>query len=355
MSKTLKNNEIAERPACRAILAIALATSLAAVGCTTNRNPGEGQPMRSAPGVGPVIPTSGIGGSTTATTPLPKPITSSSSYGNALPISNGSVSRADHAAAIISGLQPLAPNAKVLGVVNPGPSRPYASEGLVTGQFQDPAQILYPGVAVNSGAGLEGAIVGGGLVANVGGTGAVTTATSISSAATVGSTGSTGVTSASAATVNPTNAATTISPGAFAGATPSVGAFAAATPSPGAFAATAPSAGALAATAPSVGAFAGNTPSLAAMSTRVVSPTLASSGLITPTATSLSPTISTSSGVNSTNTTAANATNNTSTSSINSAATVTSTPATTTGRIRGARIGQAHGKVVVTNSKGSNQ
>jgi len=69
MGKTQKNNDLRGQRRLRPLLAVSLAASLAAFGCTTNLNPGSGTPMR----VGPELrsaPTSGVtSGSMTYRTP----------------------------------------------------------------------------------------------------------------------------------------------------------------------------------------------------------------------------------------------------------------------------------------------
>src|SRR5687768_1291145 len=90
MRNALKQKNLNERPAARAILALTLTASLAAFGCTTNRTPGNGDPVHLDPQVGPAsAPTSGVtSGSSSGTpveTPPPPPMMSSSTYVEPLP------------------------------------------------------------------------------------------------------------------------------------------------------------------------------------------------------------------------------------------------------------------------------
>lgn len=147
MRKTLRSKNLHERT----WLAVTLAVSLAAFGCTTNRTPGAGEPYIGGPGVGPSAPSSHIS-SNRATTAMPPPMTSSYQRDDALPttITTRSTSRlpltADEAAAIIAGQQRV----RVLGPANPGVSGGYHSDGLVTGQVRDSASIVNPQMTLNS-------------------------------------------------------------------------------------------------------------------------------------------------------------------------------------------------------------
>lgn len=107
----------------RALLAVSLSASLLGAACTTNRTPGAGEPMRDS-----FIrrsPTSGI--SSGSETPLPPPMTSSSSQSSKVYVGS------DQAAAIMATNQP--PKVKVLGISNPGPAVvPGVTNGVVAGQ-----------------------------------------------------------------------------------------------------------------------------------------------------------------------------------------------------------------------------
>jgi len=132
MRNTLNQKNLTERPAARAIVALTLTASLAAFGCTTNRTPGNGDPVHLDPQVGPAsAPTSGMtsgssSGTPVETSPPPPPMMSSSTYVESLPTVNTRAKRLplspDEAAAVMAGHQALNPGVKVLGPVNPGPS-----------------------------------------------------------------------------------------------------------------------------------------------------------------------------------------------------------------------------------------
>lgn len=75
MSKSLKNSYLSERAGRRTFLAISLCASMVAVGCTTNRNVGNGGPV-----VTPGVRTVPTGGAATGSEsqPVPPPMMSSS-------------------------------------------------------------------------------------------------------------------------------------------------------------------------------------------------------------------------------------------------------------------------------------
>ena len=207
-------------------LAVALTVTLAVIGCTTNRTPGQGEPYIGGPGLGPSAPTSNVS-SSRSTTVMPPPMTSSYQRDETLTttVITRSASRlpltADQAAAVIAGNQP---RVRVLGPSNPGVSGGYHSDAIVTGQVVDSAaavnpqqtinsSISSPGVdAISSGAGgatvttSNGVVISGNSITANSTTGAVTT----SDAAAPVFTGDTRL-------VTPTNAAIPLTPGAFAG------------------------------------------------------------------------------------------------------------------------------------------
>jgi len=274
MSKALKNSNLARRRATRALVAVSLSLSLAAFGCTTDRNLGNGDPV-----VTPGLRTSPVGGTSTGTESAPSVPTypqsmiSSSSFdnGSALPPVQvrGRLSAAQ-AAAVMAQHQP---RERYLGVAYPGTTgRGYYSEGLVTGQFQNPALRTNPQSTVNSslssgptaviasGAGdagsadsalLAGAIVGG---TDIG------TGTGITAGSTVTGTTGTGTTSlgtTSVGTVTPDSAPIFFSPTTTAGPattlpTGTLAATVTPTTTPAAFSAIAPSA--LVSTSPALAA-----------------------------------------------------------------------------------------------------
>lgn len=155
MSKTLKNSNLTQHPATRALVAVSLSISLAAFGCTTDRTVGNGSPV-TAPGVRNT-PTSGTStGTESAPTPPPS-MTSSSSYvgAQALPTvqRRGARVSAAEAAALLAQQQP---RVRYLGPAYPGGTQSsgaasgYASDRQVTGQFQNPALRTNPQITVNS-------------------------------------------------------------------------------------------------------------------------------------------------------------------------------------------------------------
>src|SRR5688572_10269323 len=126
MRNRLNRNNLNERPAARAIVALSLTASLAAFGCTTNKTPGNGDPYRSGPGVGPTAaPTSGVTGTSSGGTVPNPPMMSSSTYVEALPSVNARAKRLplspDEAAAVMADHAVLSRSVKVLGPANPGP------------------------------------------------------------------------------------------------------------------------------------------------------------------------------------------------------------------------------------------
>lgn len=235
MGKLNHDNDLSGPRARRSLLAITLAASLAAFGCTTNQNLGDGTPTRSGPDVR-TAPTSGVtsGGETT----VPPPMTSSYTRTQALPeVTPRVIRRApDEAAAIMA--QHEAARGRYLGVVSPGLSgRAYLSENIRTGAFVNPALATNPQVTVNSSissqptagisSGADGTSVDAGAVlsgttaaATIGGTTTPTAAAiglpagtfaATGTLPTVASSGIPTVTAASAATGRATTVAPTVS------------------------------------------------------------------------------------------------------------------------------------------------
>lgn len=210
----------------RALLAVSLAASITAFGCTTDRHLGNGDPVVT-PGLRTTPTSSPTTGSESGTN---APMFSSSRFADTS-IRNGApaIGSPAGAAAVMADVQP---RVRVLGQTTDGVTPPaYHSGDLATGQFQNPALATNPQLTVNStissnpvpaissgaggaaGGGVSGAVVVGGTTA----------------AAVIGS-------PAGGTTLSPT-AASTVAPvaGSFAGgvsptaasvATPSVGAFA---------------------------------------------------------------------------------------------------------------------------------
>src|SRR2546428_12099997 len=63
MRKAATMNEKVERGGLRLFAVVALAGTLTALGCTTNRTPGNGQPTSSGPALGPAAPATPPGSS----------------------------------------------------------------------------------------------------------------------------------------------------------------------------------------------------------------------------------------------------------------------------------------------------
>jgi len=146
MRNTLRQNNLSERARVRIVVALGLVVTLAGFGCTTNRTHAEGEPYMGAPSVGPSSPTSTNGSSVPTT---PQPMTSSYS-GNEQALATPRPHRLtpDEAALVMAD---HLPRVRVLGPVDPGNStRPYVSEGMVTGQVQNAAAYLNPQVTINS-------------------------------------------------------------------------------------------------------------------------------------------------------------------------------------------------------------
>lgn len=207
MGKNLNQKDLARTRISRSLLAVSLAASLAAFGCTTNQNLGNGTPDRSGSELR-TAPTSGV--TSGQERPIPPPMTSSYTGADAKPrVSSRNASRADRAAAIMAGHQ--AARGRYLGTVNPAPvSRPYET-GLAPAGFVNPALLTNPQLTVNSSisswpvAGINTG-VGGTFVTNG-------TAVTAPAAATSGFTSSAVVTGVAP---TPTTAAAPLPPGALA-------------------------------------------------------------------------------------------------------------------------------------------
>lgn len=107
--------------------AVALAMALTTFGCTTNRTPGNGDPIGSGPAVGGTsAPNTGSSG---GTTPVPPPEM------------DRLVTTAEQAAKIMAPHQAprVAPRGKVLGPVNPAPTPGRGAEAPPTGQLVNPS------------------------------------------------------------------------------------------------------------------------------------------------------------------------------------------------------------------------
>ena len=221
MRKTLTKKNLNERSTGRTLLAFSLAASLAAFGCTTNKTPGNGEPIRSAPGVGPAAPTSGMnsGSSSGSTGTSYQPMTSSSTYIEALPTvktRSKKLPLSPNEAAMIMADNVLG-RARVLGPSNPGSSHVYMNNP-VAQQAALPGQTGYGIVTVNSSINSAGQVPGvvnegGGVVT---GTGTTTTGTAAALTTTGATTPVTAGTAAANTTITPTAATLPVTAGSFA-------------------------------------------------------------------------------------------------------------------------------------------
>jgi hypothetical protein len=225
MGKNHNSKDLQTRRISRSLLAVTLAASLAAFGCTTNLNPGNGTPTRSGPEIR-TLPTTGISGASESVPP-PPPMTSSYTKSEAMPrVTPRSIRRsADEAIAIMADQQPV--RGRYLGPANPGSGgRPYASDN--AGGFVNPALLTNPQltinstisspstVAINNGAGGLGTT--GGAV--LGATG-LTTGSGTTAAATVAGTGALATGDSTAVTAGGTTGVG-LTAGTFASARPAV-------------------------------------------------------------------------------------------------------------------------------------
>lgn len=207
MRNSLKNRTISGRAGTSTLLALTLSASLAAFGCTTNQNVGNGEPATGAP-AGRTAPTAGTNGGSSSGSSVPQPMTSSSRLS------------ADDAAAIMAQHEPA--RGVVLGVTaqpDTGEARAVTNgatavfdgtinQATINSTVGDPN----PGAAMVSGAGdeavildAEGVVAPATVVTNVAGTTGVTTGNVVSSPITT------------------TSATLPVSPGAFAAGAPSTG------------------------------------------------------------------------------------------------------------------------------------
>lgn len=220
MRKIKKTDELQERRPTSRLLAISLAASLAAFGCTTNHTLGNGTPTRSGPELRS-SPTSGVTIGGESTTP---PMTSSSTSPEG---PAGSMRKAGEAAAIMAQHQRR--RAVYLGVVNPGSSQSAGRAGGAAGQLVSPSAQLKPHLTVNSSFTPGTPVITSG--AGVADTGAALFVPGTSTAVIEGTTAAATVTGTAAATATtPTAAAIPLSPGTFAAAAPAPPAAAAAVP-----------------------------------------------------------------------------------------------------------------------------
>ena len=229
MRNSLKKKNLNERPAARAIVALSLTATLAAFGCTTNRTPGNGDPVHSGPGLGPnASPTAGVPGTSSGGAVPNPPMMSSSTYVESLPSANRAKRlplTPDEAAAVMADHAVLSRTAKVLGPVNPGlTNHQYVSEGVVTGAFRDPALVaantINPaadaaGVVMGATGGAAGTIVNG-VNGTINGTVSGTDLNTGSNTGLAGTTAAATVPGTNGTVATPANVALPFSAGAFA-------------------------------------------------------------------------------------------------------------------------------------------
>jgi hypothetical protein len=132
MRKSSDSVNFTEHGALRILAAVALSSSLAVFGCTTNRTPGNGEPGKSAPAAGPVAPNAtSTPGSSSGTVPQAM-ISSSPASGESASVDALATLKADEAF-----------RGKVLGVASPGDnSVPSLSMQNPTGQLTSPPPAL---------------------------------------------------------------------------------------------------------------------------------------------------------------------------------------------------------------------
>ena len=219
MTKLLMKRNLSERSSMRAFLALSLCASMAAFGCTTDRNLGNGDPVVT-PG-SRTSPTSGTSVGSESES-VPPPMMSTFSNGQVRTI-RPQIARmtAEEAAAIMAQQQP---RVRVLGPVSPGRSgRPYLSD-LALAQQQPEARYsvnstIYsaPTEAILSGAGEPVATNGAAATVvdtssvGTGSTGLTAASTIAGSSVVTGTTASTGtnVTNAAAPVIAPSGSVVT--------------------------------------------------------------------------------------------------------------------------------------------------
>jgi hypothetical protein len=174
MRKTTRNEKIERRGG--SLLAVAsLALTLASVGCTTIRYPGNGEPAMTTPSYGQPNQ-SATPGSSSGTEGIPP---MASAYTG--------VSRVDtDALATLAAEQAF--RGRILGQVNPAGVQTTAPAQMSTGQFVPPAQLLNPQPTVNpsvsSPTGVEAITAGGSIAADEALFASATANTAVSSAST---------------------------------------------------------------------------------------------------------------------------------------------------------------------------
>lgn len=158
MGKRLNQSNLTERPGTRTLLAISLSLSMAAFGCTTDRNLGNGDPV-TTPGVRTSPTGSSSPGSESA--PTNPPMYSSSSYEQSAlpPVSRRNIRLSPDQAAALMAQHQVQPRVRVLGPSGAGMAtagsngvvaqRGYASDG-ATNVDTNPALLTNPQLTLNS-------------------------------------------------------------------------------------------------------------------------------------------------------------------------------------------------------------
>jgi hypothetical protein len=227
MSKMLNTRNLSERRAPRTLLAVSLSFALAALGCTTDRNLGNGDPVTT-----PGLRTSPTGSSPGSETPPTVPPSMTSSFTEvSAPAGQRPLRRltAEQAAMIMADQQP---RVKVLGPASPGNGNPgFYSLAHPSGQLENPALRTNPQVTVNSsissrptpvilsgagGSGTVSAVAAGGTAFTANGMVAGTTAASGLSAGGNVNEATATFTPQTNVTLTPTNAGVPIGAGRFA-------------------------------------------------------------------------------------------------------------------------------------------
>jgi hypothetical protein len=149
MGKALEDKQLRRQPVTRTLLAVSLAATLAAFGCTTNRTLGDGDPTTAGAGVR-TPPTGGVTSGTEGASSLPPSMTSSYSRPDLNVSRDVRYVPADQVAAYMARVE-ATPSVRFLGPSAPGAAPPpSASAAQVTGQFVNPALVVNPQLTINS-------------------------------------------------------------------------------------------------------------------------------------------------------------------------------------------------------------
>jgi hypothetical protein len=242
MGKAFEDKQLSRQATTRTLLAVSLAATLAAFGCTTNRTLGDGDPTTAGAGVR-TPPTGGVTSGTQGSSALPPSMTSSYSRPDLGVPRDVRYVPADQVAAYMARVERVPP-VRLLGPSAPGAAPPpSASAAQVTGQFVNPALITNPQLTINSsissspvpaiisgagggadaGALLGGVVDAGGFMAGVVGSGLVVGGNVVTPSAPIFNPSSVPVTPTSAGLPVPAGAFATglgVTPGVVAGTAP---------------------------------------------------------------------------------------------------------------------------------------